>query len=190
MRSLKSLATNGLTPTNEWLTVKLDEATTGIASIRHGDPFDLVDATDSLGFNEYWYTGKDAANPRRSAKPVFKIKENGPLVASILVSSEAPGAKLFSREIQLTAGSNRVDILNLVDKNGSMRTKTCAFPPFQVPDGELRIDAWALMQPEKDQLKGQTRTFCAFSISWTSPIKRMASLGQTSMRHWSRRAKC
>ncbi|MBK8566793.1 MAG: hypothetical protein IPN76_26540 [Saprospiraceae bacterium] len=162
---LESLATNGLTLTNEWLTVKLDEATGCIASIRHGDlPFDLVDATDSLGFNEYWYTGKDAANPRRSAKPVFKIKENGPLVASILVSSEAPGAKLFSREIQLTAGSNRVDILNLVDKKRVYEDENLRFSfPFQVPDGELRIDlAWALMQPEKDQLKGANKNFfCA-----------------------------
>jgi len=159
------VAINGLTLTNEWLTVKMDEATGAIVSIRQKDiPFDLVDATDSLGFNQYWYTGKDAANPRRSGKPVFKIKENGPLVASLLVESDAPGAHLFSREIQLTAGSNRVDILNLVDKKRVYEDENLRFSfPFHVPDGELRIDlAWALMQPEKDQLKGANKNFfCA-----------------------------
>ncbi|MBK9018196.1 MAG: hypothetical protein IPM82_31400 [Saprospiraceae bacterium] len=159
------VAINGLTLTNEWLTVKMDEATGAIASIRQKDiPFDLVDATDSLGFNQYWYTGKDAANPRRSTKPFFKIKENGPLVASLLVESDAPGANLFSREIQLTTGSNRVDILNLVDKKRVYEDENLRFSfPFNVPDGELRIDlAWALMQPEKDQLKGANKNFfCA-----------------------------
>lgn len=160
-----SLDIQGLSLSNEWLTVKLDEATGCIASIRHRDvPFDLVDATDSLGFNEYWYTGKNAANPRKSTKPIFEVKENGPLVASILVSSEAPGANRFSREIQLTAGSDRVDILNLVDKLRVYEDENLRFSfPFRVPDGEIRIDlAWALMQPEKDQLKGANKNFfCA-----------------------------
>ncbi len=132
---------DGLTLTNEWLTVKLDQATGAIASIRHKDlPFDLVDTTDSLGFNEYWYTGADAANPRSSYHPVIKIKENGPLVASFTVASEAPGANLFTREIQLTAGSNRVDILNLVDKKRVDEDENLRFSfPFQVPDGELAL---------------------------------------------------
>ncbi len=151
--------------TNEWLTVKIDPATGAIASIRHKDqPFDLVDTTDSYGFNEYWYTGKDAANPRRSSNPVIKIKENGPLVASLLVEAEAPGAHRFTREIQVTAGLDRVDLVNFVDKEKVLADENLRFSfPFHVPDGTVRIDlAWALMQPEKDQLKGANKNFfCA-----------------------------
>jgi hypothetical protein len=162
---IRPVSVSGLTLQNEFLTVQLDPVTGNIASIRHRDlTFDLVDGADSLGFNEYWYTGKDAANPRRSGQPVFTIKENGPLVASILVQSEAPGANGFSREIQLTAGANRVDILNFVDKKRVYEDENLRFSfPFNVPDGQVRIDlAWALMQPERDQLKGANKNFfCA-----------------------------
>jgi alpha-mannosidase len=106
----------------------------------------------------------DAANPRRSANPSIKIKENGPLVASFVVKAEAPGAKRFTREIQLTAGLNRVDITNFVDKKKVLDDENLRFSfPFHVPDGQVRIDlAWALMQPEKDQLKGANKNFfCA-----------------------------
>lgn len=165
-KSLKlSVSVEGLTLRNKFITLQLDEATGNIWSIRHrGIPYDLVDAADSLGFNEYWYTGRDAANPRRSFQPVFTIKEKGPLVASILVSSQAPGARSFSREIQLTAQSNRVDILNLVDKKRVYEDENLRFSfPFQVPDGQVRIDlAWGVMQPERDQLKGANKNFfCA-----------------------------
>lgn len=156
---------NGHVLTNEWLTVKIDPATGAIASIRHKDqPGNLVDSTDTYGFNEYWYTGKDAANPRRSSNPVIKIKENGPLVASLLIEADAPGANRFTREIQVIAGINRVDITNFVDKKKVLDDENLRFSfPFHVPDGKVRIDlAWALMQPEKDQLKGANKNFfCA-----------------------------
>lgn len=155
----------GLTLSNEWLRVKIDSSTGAIASIRHKDlPFELVDTTDQYGFNEYWYTGADAANPRRSANPSIRIKEKGPLVASLVVESDAPGAKRFTRDIQLTAGINRVDIANFVDKKKVLDDENLRFSfPFHVPDGLLRVDlAWALMQPEKDQLKGANKNFfCA-----------------------------
>ncbi len=161
----RPLSVSNLHLENEFLRVQLDEATGCVASIRHRDlPFDLVDATDSLGFNEYWYTGKDAANPQRSVKPVFTIREKGPLVASIHVESQAPGANSFSREIQLTAGANRIDLLNIVDKKRVYEDENLRFSfPFNVPGGQVRIDlAWALIQPERDQLKGANKNFfCA-----------------------------
>jgi alpha-mannosidase len=189
---------DGLTLTNEWLTVKMDPATGAIASIRQKDlAFDLVDTADTYGFNEYWYTGVDAANPRRSEKPVIRIKENGPLVASFTVASEAPGANLFTREIQLTAGMNRVDILNLVDKKRVYEDENVRFSfPFNVPDGQLRIDlAWALMEPEKDQLRGANKNFfCAQhfvdisnssdGVTWANLDAPLVETGGMHGQHW------
>lgn len=150
---------------NEWLNVALNPGSGALSGIRYkGVPFNFVDTTDQFGFNEYWYTGADAANPRKSAKATIKLKENGPLVASYLVEAEAPGARRFTREIQLTAGQNRVDISNFVDKTKVLADENLRFSfPFNVPEGLLRIDlAWALMQPEKDQLKGANKNFfCA-----------------------------
>ena len=186
------------TLTNEWLTVKLNPATGAIAGIRHRDvPFDLVDTTDNYGFNEYWYTGVDGANPRRSAHPSIKIKENGPLVASFVIEAEAPGARLFTREIQLTAGMNRVDITNFVDKKKVLEDENLRFSfPFHVPGGQVRIDlAWALMQPEKDQLKGANKNFfCAQhfvdisndsdGVTWANLDAPLVETGGMHGQHW------
>lgn len=156
---------DGLRLTNEWLSVQIDAGTGAIASIRHKNiPFNLVDSTDRFGFNAYWYTGVDGAKPRQSARPEIRIKENGPVVASLLIAAEAPGALRFTREIQLTAGINQVDITNFVDKQKVLEDENLRFSfPFHVPDGQMHVDlAWALMQPEKDQLKGANKNFfCA-----------------------------
>jgi alpha-mannosidase len=186
------------TLSNEWLTVRLDQTTGAIASIRHkAVPFDLVDTTDRFGFNEYWYTGADAANPRSSYHPVIKIKENGPLVASIVVTAEAPGANLFTREIQLASGTDRVDITNFVDKKKVLEDENLRFSfPFHVPDGQVRIDlAWALMQPEKDQLKGANKNFfCAQhfvdisnpsnGITWANLDAPLVETGEMQGQRW------
>lgn len=193
-----SVTLDGLTLTNELLTVKIDGTTGAIASLRHRDlPFDLVDADDRYGFNEYWYTGANAANPARSRNPVIKIKEHGRLVASFLVESDAPGANAFSREIQLTAGADRVDILNIVDKKRVYEDENLRFSfPFHVPDGQVRMDlAWALMQPEKDQLKGANKNFfCAqhfvdisnptYGITWANLDAPLVETGEMHGQRW------
>ena len=192
-----SVQAKDFTLTNEFLTLTL--APNGaIASIRHKDiPFELVDTADTYGFNEYWYTGKDAANPRRSSNAVIKIKEHGPLVASFLIESEAPGANAFSREIQLYAGINRVDITNFVDKKKVLDDENLRFSfPFHVPDGKVKIDlAWALMEPEKDQLKGANKNFfCAqhfvdisnrsAGITWANLDAPLVETGEMQGQRW------
>jgi hypothetical protein len=157
----QAVKVNGFSLSNEWISASLHEADGTFASLRHqGIPFDFVEK-DSFGFNEYWYTGVDAENPRKSFDQKIKIKENGPLVASLVVESEAPGARRFTREIQLVAGLGRLDILNTIDKKRVLEDENVRFSfPFHVPDGQVRMDlAWALMQPEKDQLKGANKNF-------------------------------
>ena len=49
------------------------------------------------------------------------VKESGPLVASLLVESDAPGCVKLSREFRVVDGLDRVDIINVLDKNAVRR---------------------------------------------------------------------
>ena len=145
---------------NEIITVTVDEAAGSISSIIY-EGKNLADSENSFGFNEYWYTGLNAANPQKSSNPKIRIKENGPLVASLLVESDAPGARYLQREIELAAGQDLIRITNTVDKIKVLEDENVRFSfPFQIPESQARIDlAWAVMRPELDQLKGANKNF-------------------------------
>ena len=115
------------------------------------------------GANQYWYVpGKDPKDAvTTTSQPKITIKENGPLAASLLVESDAPGCRKLTREIRLVSGLDRVDIINTVDKE-KIRTKEgvhFAFD-FSVPDGVMRMDTpWAVVRPESDQLPGSCKNW-------------------------------
>jgi alpha-mannosidase len=183
---------------NDRLTVAIDEKTGAVSGIRHKDlPFDLVDSADEFGFNEYWYTGLNAADPRRSSKPVVRIKENGPVTASLVIESQAPGANRLTREIQLFAGLDRIDITNVVDKIKILEDENVRFSfPFHVPDGQVRVDlAWAVMRPEEDQLKGANKNFFCpqhwvdisgryGGVTWANPDAPLLEIGGMYGQNW------
>ena len=150
---------------NELISIQIDKKTGSITSLKDQNiSFDLVDTNDEFGFNEYWYTGLDADNPQRNDPVSISIKENGPLVSSILIKSNAPGANSLLREIEIISGINQLNITNVVDKTKVLDNENVRFSfPFHVPDGEVKIDlAWTVMQPEIDQIKGANKNFfCA-----------------------------
>lgn len=80
--------------------VRLDERTGAIASWRHRLlDRELVDAQASAALNDYFYLlGANAKDATRNGQPRISIKENGPLVASLLVESDAPGCRRLARE--------------------------------------------------------------------------------------------
>ncbi|NLE61370.1 MAG: hypothetical protein GX616_23725, partial [Planctomycetes bacterium] len=98
-----------LTITNGLLTVGLDDKTGAISELRaKGIDANLVKA-DSTGLNDYLFmVGSDAANPLRSGPAKITVKEAGPLIASLVAESEAPGCNRLLREIRLIAGLDRV----------------------------------------------------------------------------------
>jgi alpha-mannosidase len=89
------------------------------------------------------------------------VKEAGPLVASLLVECDAPGCRKLTREVRLIDGIDRVELINVVDKE-KIRTKEgvhFAFP-FNVPKGVMRMDIpWAVARPEVDQLPGSCKNW-------------------------------
>jgi len=123
---------------------------------------ELVDGEKGLGLNDYFYvSGRDPTEPQRNGPVKISVKESGPLVASLLVESDAPGCNKLVREFRVIDGIDRVDIINVIDKKNIYEQEAVhlAFP-FRVPDGIMRMDIpWAVVRPETDQLAGACKNY-------------------------------
>lgn len=183
---------------NAGLSVQLDDKTGAIKDIRYqGLPFNLVDTSSAFGFNEYWYTGLDAANPQKSGHAVARVVEDGPVVAALAIESEAPGANRLVREIELAAGLDYFRLVNTVDKIKVLEDENVRFSfPFQLPGAQARIDlAWAVMEPGAGQLKGANKNFYCpqrwadlsnqqGGVTWANPDAPLAELGGMYGQNW------
>ena len=133
-----------------------------------GKNISLVDTQKAAGLGEYIYVpGTDAAKAQQLSNVRVRVKEKGPLVASLLVEGEAPGASAYASEVRLAEGLAWVSITTRFDKR-EVREKEgvhIAFP-FRVPGAQIRYDvADAIVRPEADQLPGACKNF--FSVaSW------------------------
>jgi hypothetical protein len=138
------------------LSVSIDEKTGAIASLK------AASRELSSGLNSYHYV--PGANPKDAQPngPVkITVKENGPLVASLMIESDAPGANKLSREIRVVDGVDRIDIINTFDKKPIRTKEGVHFGfAFNVPDGVMRMDIpFAVVRPEIDQLKGACKNW-------------------------------
>ena len=157
------------------------DATTGdlVELTLHSVAANLVD-TQKGSLNQYLYMeGRDVAHLGRSGTAILTVTDSGPLLASIRIESAAPGCNKFVRQLRLTAGSDVLEISNLIDKkrvplnpdpgksgqggtfaqSGSKESVQFGFP-LSVPNGILVMDVpLATMQPEKDQLPGSCKNW-------------------------------
>jgi alpha-mannosidase len=148
---------------NSAVKVRLDEASGAIVSFRSAaSDTELCDAKSGVGMNRYYYmVGNDVKGVTQSGKAKITVKESGPLVASLLVESDAPGCSKFSREIRVVDGLDRVEIVNTFDKTAVRQKEGLHLGfAFNVPDGVMRMDIpWAVMRPEVDQLPGACKNW-------------------------------
>lgn len=155
---------------NGILRLRVDEKTGGILDLQaKGFDGNFVDTASGYAMNEYVFLeGDNLANLQRNGAVKISIKEKGPLVASLLIESEAPGCNALRREVRLSAGADYVELINVVDKKraavspkpgdgqfaqkGGKESVNFAFP-FKVPNGVLRLDLpLGVIEPEKDQM--------------------------------------
>jgi len=125
-------------------------------------PFNFASIDNFYGLNDYYYVeGRMPDSPQSNKKPDMRIKENGPIVKSYIIKSDAPGCENLTREIQIIKGINRIDIINSLDKKDIRIQEGVHFVfPFNVPDGKVRIsNAWNYYQPEVEQLPGSNKNF-------------------------------
>src|SRR5208282_1502414 len=149
---------DGTTLSDAAVMLRLDPQSGAIASLRaNGVDHEFVNAGAKIGLNGYVYLpGGNVMDAQRNGPAKMTVMEHGPLVASLLVESDAPGCNRLLREIRLVSGLNRVEIIDTIDKKAIRTVEGVHIGfGFDVPDPVLRINIpWGVIQPEKDQLAG------------------------------------
>lgn len=166
---------DGASLDNGLIHVRLNEKTGGISELTlKGVARNLVDTNENESVNDYLYLrGADVSKIQTSGPAHIRVGENGPLVASLIAESAAPGCHQLRREIRLVAGLDHVELIDRVDKaripgtnyrdEASKESVNFAFP-FNVPAGEMSLDVpWGVMDPQTDQLPGSCKNW--FTVS-------------------------
>jgi len=161
----------GTTIDNGLVSLRIDPQTGAIAELKSvaTKNINFVNTSSGYGLNDYAFLESDKINDiQRVNKVQISVKEKGPLVASLLIESEAPACYKLVREVRLLAGQEQVELINILDKKraqinpkpgdwkfaqtGGKESVNFAFP-FQVPNGIVKLDVpYGVMQPEKDQI--------------------------------------
>jgi alpha-mannosidase len=143
------------------IAVRVNQQTGEIASLTYKG-VELADAKAGLGLNAYRYVpGANPKNAVSNGPATVKVKESGLLVASLMVESDAPGCNRLTREIRVIEGIDRVDIINVVDKQAVRKKEGVHFGfAFNVPNGVMRMDVpFAVVRPEVDQMAGACKNW-------------------------------
>jgi len=142
----------------------VDDKTGGIVELTaKGLDGNFADTSKGEALNDYLYLiGDDLKGLRRNDAATVRTGEAGPLVASLIIESPAPGCKKLTRELRVVAGLDYVEIINTVDKERlqaksyhakeGKESVNFAFP-FAVPEGDMLLDIpLGVMRPEADQM--------------------------------------
>lgn len=158
--------------TNSSMRLRVDEKTGAIASLRwkqdtnkKSSEIELVDTNSATGLNDYFYLpGADLKGLQSNGPVKISVKERGPIIASLLIESEAPGCRKLTREIRMHAAKDYVEIINTVDKLPVREKESVHFGfGFNVPDGVVSMNVpFGVMEPEKDQIPGACKNW--FSV--------------------------
>ncbi len=174
------------------LTVRIDERTGAIGSLKSSSSGEeWVCANPPAALNDYWYLpGSDLKSLKPSGPATIRVKENGPLIASLLIETSAPGCRKLTREVRLHALKDYVEIIDTLDKE-AIRAKEGVHLgfAFNVPEGEMHMDIpWAVMRPEVDQIPGACKNWITIQrwvdvsnksrgVTWLSPDAPLVEVG-------------
>lgn len=164
----------GTTLDNGRIRVRVDEKTGGIVELTaQGAKGNFADTSGGESLNDYLYLpGDNLKDLQRNGPVTIRVGEKGPLVASLIVESAAPGCKKLVRELRTAAGLDYVELINTVDKERlpaksyhakeGKESVNFAFP-FAMPDGDMLLDIpLGMMRPEADQMPSACKNW--FSV--------------------------
>lgn len=183
---------------NDKLSLTIDEKTGSIKSmIDVTTNRQLVDTTSAFQLNSFNYVpgvwnGRDSSGSSIPATAIsIKVKEQGPLMVSLLITSKATGCNWLTREVRLIKDQTVVECINTIDKLPTRKKEGIHYGfAFNVPAGNIQMDIpWGVMTPEQDQLPGANRNWLAFQhwidvsnenygITWTALESPVVELGQ------------
>ncbi|MCC8426504.1 glycoside hydrolase family 38 C-terminal domain-containing protein [Mucilaginibacter sp. UR6-11] len=173
-------------------TVNIDKQSGDINRIVKNQNGKNLVVVDSSGFNKYLYMPGDSLQKiETSSAAAITIKEKGPLVVSLLVTSKAPGVNSLTREIRLVNGLDKVELINTVDKIAIRRKESVHFAfPFNVAGAQVRYSIpWGNLTAETDQLPNANRNWytmqrwvdvsnASFGVTWSSPDAPLFEIGK------------
>lgn len=155
---------NGNTLDNGIVKVRLDQHTGDVINLVYKDK-EFADQKATTSINSYRYLrGEDS--PGKAFKDMnikISVKEDGPLLATLTVLSEAEGCNSLNREVTLIAGKPHIELCNIVDKIAITNKEGIHFGfAFDVPNPTTKVDVpWGVMELEKDQLSTANRNWIA-----------------------------
>jgi hypothetical protein len=185
---------------NEQLKIKLNQKTGAIESLKRLDlNVELVDLKENTGLNEFFYVpGMNPATAERVNHVKITTKESGPLVGTLRIESEAPGCQKLTREIRMTAGTDYLEIIDVIDRK-KVREKEgvhLAFP-FNIPEGTIHMDlGWGIIRPEADQIAGACKNHFSvqrwvdisnqdYGVTWVSLDAPLVEVGGITAEVWN-----
>lgn len=169
--------------------IAIDSVTGNISSLtKNGINANLA---DSAGLNGYAYLPGDSLSKIVYNGPAHvTIKEKGPLVATLTITSSAPGANSLEREITLVAGEDEIRLTNTIDKKAIGEKEGVHFLfPFKVPGAQVRYSIPAgSITAEADQLPNTNRNWYTvqrwvdvsngqFGVTWSTPDAPLFQIG-------------
>lgn len=149
---------------NGIIKVTIDKITGDISSIiRDGKEF--VKQGNGFSVNNYKYL-KGSDSPDKAlgtSNAKYTVKENGPLVVTVVIESDAAGANKLIREITITRNDPHVLINNKLDKIGIVDKEGVHFGfAFDMENPKMVADIpWGKIEINKDQLLGANRNWIA-----------------------------
>lgn len=139
-----------------------DKTNGSITGLNVSNGFNYVGDFNKQGLNSYWYVpGMNPEEVVTNGKVQIKTIDKGPVVTTISIVSDAPGANKLERIISLNAGSDVLLVENILDKK-AVRTKEGVHfgYPFNDAFTKTTIDAgYGTMEYLKDQLPGSNMDY-------------------------------
>lgn len=143
---------------NGLVSVRIDAHTGALKGVSWRG-MELVD-TPRGGWNRYLYLlGRDTTLVQDASGSRIRVMDDGPLVATLRVTSSAPGVVSLVRDVTLHAGSDAVTIVTRLDKSGVRDKESVHLSfPLAIPDGTVRMEqGLAVVRPDVDQADGANR---------------------------------
>ncbi len=145
---------------NGIIRVEIDPERGTIVSLRTVD--DDYEYASGAGLNEYMYSDHLSDSNRGIDKVTgFEITDNGAVRATVRITSEAPGCRSLTNDISIYRGLDRIDIVNVIDKEGILEKENVRFVfPFNFSQPEISMDlAMSEIHPEREQLSGVNKNY-------------------------------